>query len=81
MDKLDCSTNEVDELIMHDGSPLSTYFTNALYKSSFTFDGTNIVAQFAYSEKTGGKQLFASTNMLFWENVREDCEGPINTIR
>lgn len=65
----DCSTNEVDELIMHDGSPLNTYFTNTYFTNRvFTFDGTNIVAQFAYSEKTGGKQLFASTNMLFWVN-------------
>lgn len=62
--KYNCPTNEVDGSIMCGGSPLNIYFTNQV----FTFDGSNIVAQFAYSEKTGGKQLFASTNMLFWVN-------------
>lgn len=75
--RYDCSTNEVDELIMHDGSPLNIYFTNRV----FTFDGSNIVAQFAYSEMIDGKQLFASTNMLFWVNRSgKIVKGPIKMV-
>ena len=63
-----CPTNEVDGLIILAGEPHGIYFTNRV----FTFGGTNIVAQFAYSglesDIERGHQLFASTNMLFWAN-------------
>ncbi len=74
--RYDCTTNEVG-LIMCDGSPLSTYFTNRV----FTFDGTNIVAQFAYSGIERGHQLFASTNMLFWANRSGKIVRGPNKIR
>ena len=63
-----CPTNEVNGLIILAGEPHGIYFTNRV----FTFGGTNIVAQFAYSGLASdierGHQLFASTNMLFWAN-------------
>ncbi|NLB25288.1 MAG: hypothetical protein GX820_01195 [Bacteroidales bacterium] len=75
--KYNCPTNEVDGLIMCGGSPLNIYFTNRV----FTFDGSNIVAQFAYSEMIDGKQLFASTNMLFWVNRSGKIgKGPIKMV-
>lgn len=58
----------MDGLIILAGEPHGIYFTNRV----FTFGGTNIVAQFAYSGLASdierGHQLFASTNMLFWAN-------------
>lgn len=74
--RYDCSTNEVG-LIMCGDSPLNIYFTNQV----FTFDGTNIVAQFAYSGIERGHQLFASTNMLFWANRSGKIVRGPNKIR
>ncbi|MDD4429137.1 MAG: hypothetical protein PHG64_12225 [Paludibacter sp.] len=76
-----CPTNEVDGLIILAGEPHKIYFTNRV----FTFDGTNIVAQFAYSglesDIERGHQLFASTNMLFWANRSgKIVKGPIKMV-
>jgi len=79
--KYNCPTNEVDGLIMCGGSPLNIYFTNRV----FIFDGTNIIAQFAYSgiesDIERGHQLFASTNMLFWANRSGKIVRGPNKIR
>ena len=68
-------------LIILAGEPHSIYFTNRV----FIFDGTNIIAQFAYSgiesDIERGHQLFASTNMLFWANRSGKIVRGPNKIR